>query len=416
MSLAQHKCTHSTQQHRILVVEDCDSERLLLTNLLRSLNHQVISCANPYDAINYLKHNHVEMVITDWMMPNISGVELCKTIKSSANPPYTILLTSKNQNDNIIEGLASGADDFIAKPFHSGVLQVRVLAGLRIIEMQQQLSLKNQALNLLLAKEQQYSKNLKQDLHIAAELQQALLPKNNLLSQGWRVNTRFKPAQDLAGDLFQCFEIDEQRIGFYLLDVSGHGTAASMLSFNLAHCLSPTHNAWQSGDICSLVNQINHQFEDPQQTGRFATLLLGIINTSTNQIELVNAGHPSPILVTEEAASLVSQLDTNNNSNQQLPIGIDHQYQYQSYSLDLPPASQLLLYSDGIYECRNSKYGYFGQQKLLKNINEARQLPAEQLLHFLTYSAELWQEKTAQDDISLMLISSASSAQHSRQH
>ncbi|MCL1139539.1 SpoIIE family protein phosphatase [Shewanella pneumatophori] len=432
MSLTQNLRQQCTQQQTIVVVEDCDSERLLLANLLRSLNHKVSSFCNAKDALNYLRTHQVDMLITDWMMPNMSGIELCKAIKSNNNPPYTILLTGKNENDSIIEGLNSGADDFISKPFHAGVLKVRVLAGLRIIQMQQQLTIHNQTLNLLLAKEQEYLKTLKQDLQSAAQLQQALLPQNNQLNQGWRVNTTFKPAQELAGDLFQCFEIDEHRIGFYLLDVSGHGTAASMLSFTLAHYLSPNQNAWQTGDICGLVNLLNQQFDDPQQAGRFATLLIGIINTKLNTVELVNAGHPAPIVVTEQAAhfldanslvndelncSAASNTEIRQHSaNNQLPIGLDPQYLYQSYCVNLPKQSQLLLYSDGIYECRNSKFGCFGLQKLLKNINEARELPAEQLLHFLSYSADLWQEKQAQDDISLMLISSCPQPTNTRQH
>ncbi|MGM8892111.1 SpoIIE family protein phosphatase, partial [Psychrobacter sp. 1Y1] len=73
---------------------------------------------------------------------------------------------------------------------------------------------------------------------------------------------------------------------------------------------------------------------------------------------------------------------------------------------------QLLLYSDGIYECRHSKFGNFGLPKLLKNVRDARSLSAEKLLNYLCYSSELWQEKQAQDDISLMLISSTNSSAH----
>ncbi|GIU36943.1 SpoIIE family protein phosphatase [Shewanella schlegeliana] len=396
------------RQYKIILVEDSDSERCLLLNLLDSMGFCAQGFSNAQEAIKHLQHEHVDMVITDWMMPKISGIELCQTIKSMPCSPYTILLTGNNQNSHIVEGIESGADDFIAKPFHSGVLKVRILAGLRIIEMQQKLTSHNKALNQMLVKEQDYLNCLKQDLSLAAQLQRALLPKNSDLSEGWRVTTEFKPAQDLAGDLFQCFNIDQQHIGFYLLDVSGHGTAASMLSFTLAHHLSSSQKAWQSLDLVGITNKLNREFDDPEQCGRFATLLIGIANTKTGEVEIINAGHPSPIIVSPLGAKFIDDSYTES----QLPIGIDKQHSYQSQHFSLKKQEQLLLYSDGIYECRHSKFGSFGLTKLLKNVSDARALPAEKLLHYLSYSTELWQEKQAQDDISLMLISATNNLPH----
>ncbi|WP_041415913.1 SpoIIE family protein phosphatase [Shewanella halifaxensis] len=396
------------RQYKIILVEDSDSERCLLLNLLDSMGFTAQGFSNAQGAIKHLQNEQVDMVITDWMMPQISGIELCKTIKSMPCSPYTILLTGNNQNAHMIEGIESGADDFIAKPFHSGVLKVRILAGLRIIEMQQKLASHNKTLNQMLVKEQDYLNCLRQDLSLAAQLQRALLPKNSDLTEGWRVTTEFKPAQDLAGDLFQCFNIDEQHIGFYLLDVSGHGTAASMLSFTLAHHLSSHQKVWQSLDLALITNKLNREFDDPEQCGRFATLLIGIANTKTGAVELINAGHPSPIIVSPQGAKFVDD----SYAESQLPIGIDKQHHYQSQHFTMEKEEQLLLYSDGIYECRHSKFGSFGLTKLLKNVSDARALPAEQLLHYLSYSTELWQEKQAQDDISLMLISTTNTLSH----
>ncbi|GIU24667.1 SpoIIE family protein phosphatase [Shewanella sp. MBTL60-007] len=395
-------------QYKIILVEDSDSERCLLLNLLDSMGFTVQGFSNAQEALAHLQNEHVDMVITDWIMPQISGIELCQTIKSMPCTPYTILLTGNNQNAHIVEGIESGADDFIAKPFHSGVLKVRILAGLRIIEMQHKLTSHNKTLSQMLVKEQNYLNGLKQDLSLAAQLQRALLPKNSSLSEGWRVTTEFKPAQDLAGDLFQCFNIDPQHIGFYLLDVSGHGTAASMLSFTLAHHLSSNQKVWQSLDLVRITNNLNREFDDPEQCGRFATLLIGIANTKTGEVEIINAGHPSPIIVSPSGAKFVDD----SYIASQLPIGINKQHNYQSQHFTLEKEQQLLLYSDGLYECRHSKFGSFGLTKLLKNVSDARALPAEKLLHYLCYSTELWQEKQAQDDISLMLISATNNLSH----
>ncbi|GIU18159.1 hypothetical protein TUM4444_32850 [Shewanella sp. MBTL60-112-B1] len=407
-TLTKTKPLRTVQKHKIIVVEDSYSERCLLLSLLESMGFSVQGFSNANEAIKQLQREPVDMVITDWMMPELSGIDLCKIIKSMPRSPYAILLTGNNQNAHLIEGIESGADDFIAKPYHSGVLKVRILAGLRLIEMQRELESQNQVLNKMLLKEQDYLNNLKHDLSLAAQLQRALLPKNSKLNQGWRVTTEFKPAQDLAGDLFQCFNIDQQHIGFYLLDVSGHGTAASMLSFTLAQHLSSSQQVWQSLDLALITNNLNREFDDPEQCGRFATLLIGIANTISGEIEIINAGHPSPIIVSPQGAKFVDD----SYVESQLPIGINKQHCYQSQHFTLKTDEQLLLYSDGIYECRHSKFGSYGLAKLLKNISDARELPAEKLLHYLSYSTELWQEKQAQDDISLMLISTTTNSSH----
>ena len=393
-------------QLSIMLVEDCDSERCLLASLMAAMGHHSVDFSNAADAIEYLKTHQVDLVITDWMMPNMSGIEFCKIVKHSLNSPYIILLTGNSENTHIVEGINSGADDYLAKPFNSAVLKARVHAGQRIIEMQQQLALKNKALNQLLVKEQQYLSVVKQDLALAAQLQQALLPNNSQLNQQWQVTCEFKPAHDLAGDIFQCFNIDDQHIGFYLLDVSGHGTAASMQSFTLAQNLANNQDAWQALDVCRLANTLNSEFDDPQNSGRFATMVIGIANTVTGRVELVNAGHPAPIVISPQHAYFADENKL--NIAPQLPLGIRNNYQYSSSQLTLTQHQHLLLYSDGIYECRHPKHGFFGQERLLKIINNARELTPDSLLHHLSHSSDLWQQQQAQDDISLMLISSQS--------
>ncbi|MCL1049531.1 fused response regulator/phosphatase [Shewanella abyssi] len=399
------------QKFNIMVVEDCDSERCLLSGLLTAMGLNCIGFSAAESAIEYLSDHPIDLVITDWMMPNMNGIEFCKILKRSINSPYTILLTGNGEASQIVEGINSGADDYVAKPFNSAVLKARINAGLRIIEMQSQLAQKNATLNQLLEKEQHYLSVVKQDLALAAQLQQALLPDNGQLNQQWQVTCEFKPAQDLAGDIFQCFNIDEQHIGFYLLDVSGHGTAASMQSFTLAQNLANNRAAWQALDLCTLVNTLNNEFDDPQNSGCFATMVIGIANTVTGAVEYINAGHPAPIIIDPQQAYFVDQ--TQLKVAAQLPLGIRKNVQYSSSHFYLAQQQHLLLYSDGIYECRHPKHGSFGQPRLLKVINGARTLTPNSLLHHLTHSCDLWQQKQAQDDISLMLISSPSATHNS---
>lgn len=389
-----------TQNLTILVVEDTQSERCFIVGLLANLGLNVISCDSAEQAITQYPNQAVDIVISDWRMPGLTGPELCEHLKTLSSPPYIILLTANNLAEHIVTGIEAGADDFVSKPFIPSVLKVRILAAARIVNLQRRLTDKNRKLNTALNKERTYLEQVKHDLKSAAQLQGSHLPSSGQLVNKWSLATRFNPAQELAGDIFQCINIDQEHIGFYLLDVTGHGIAASMQSFTLAQQLSCSSCHWESLDPALIVNQLNRDFEDPENSGRFATLILGVANTYTGEVKITLAGHPQPILLDDNGASLMT-LDAG------LPLGIDNQHQYINNLFTLNSHQHLMLYSDGLYECRHPKFGEFGLSRLIKACEKASQLKPEALLHHLCHSIALWQQKKPQDDISMMIISTS---------
>jgi len=383
---------------KVLVVEDTQSERFFITHLLKKMGLKVTSCSSGEEAIESYQQEKADIIISDWRMPGITGPDLCQHLKAIDPSLYIILLTANNLTSHTVTGIESGADDFLTKPFIPNILKARVLAGARIVNMQRQLENKNSELNSSLTKEQAYLQQIQEDIDSAARLQGSLLPPSSSLQNDWRLATQFKPAQELAGDIFQCLEIDDSHLGFYLLDVTGHGIAASMQSFTLAQRLNCSSCNWASLDPALIVTQLNADFEDPEQSGKFATLILGVVNTISGRVKLTVAGHPLPILLNGETAEIMELTSD-------IPLGIDSHYKYQCNSFHLCPQQQLLLYSDGLYECRHPSFGEFGQQRLIKSCSKAHQLEPESLLHYLSHSIELWQQKTPQDDISMMLFS-----------
>lgn len=383
---------------RVLVVEDTHSERCYITHLLEKMGLKVTSCSSGEEAVESYQQEKADIVISDWRMPGMSGPELCLHLKTVDPSLYIILLTANNQTKHTVVGIESGADDFLTKPFIPSILKARVLAGARIVNMQRQLENKNGELNASLTKEQTYLQQIQEDIDSAAKLQGSLLPTSSTLQNEWRLATQFQPAQELAGDIFQCLEIDDSHLGFYLLDVTGHGIAASMQSFTLAQRLSCNSCDWASLDPALIVSQLNADFEDPEHSGRFATLVLGVVNTTSGKVKLTIAGHPHPILLKEQGAAIM-------DLSSGIPLGIDSTYQYQNDTFFLSPQQHLILYSDGLYECRHPNFGEFGQQRLINTCAKARQLKPESLLHYLVHSTDLWQQKKPQDDISLMMLS-----------
>jgi two-component system, cell cycle response regulator len=127
---------------RILVADDDPVTRRLLQAQLQKWGHEVIVCADGATAWEILtQENSPRLVILDWMMPGMDGVNICRNIRKVAKRTYIylILLTSKSRQDDIVEGLEAGADDYITKPFNPNELKVRIRAGARIIQLQEEL-------------------------------------------------------------------------------------------------------------------------------------------------------------------------------------------------------------------------------------------------------------------------------------
>jgi two-component system cell cycle response regulator len=137
---------------RILIADDSIVSRHLLDATLRKWGYEVIIAADGIEAWDTLQSEAAPRVaILDWMMPGLTGPEICRRVRESSKNSdsvytYMLLLSSKNQREDLIEGLESGADDYLTKPFDQHELKARLRAGTRIIDLQQELLKAREAL------------------------------------------------------------------------------------------------------------------------------------------------------------------------------------------------------------------------------------------------------------------------------
>lgn len=123
----------------VLVVDDNLLLRNILEDTLKLAGYPVTTAENGKDAFNLYRTNNYPIVITDWIMPEMSGPELCKAIRSekaSSGYTYIIILTAQESKNDIIVGLESGADEYLVKPVHKPELQARLKTALRILELE----------------------------------------------------------------------------------------------------------------------------------------------------------------------------------------------------------------------------------------------------------------------------------------
>src|SRR3954452_16924697 len=123
---------------QVLVAEDDDISRAMLENTLTQAGFKVLTACDGVEALEILREGNCRLVISDWDMPNLNGIELCQAIRRGefAGYVYVILLTSHDSPEETVQGLTAGADDFIKKPFDPSELVVRVRTGERLLSLE----------------------------------------------------------------------------------------------------------------------------------------------------------------------------------------------------------------------------------------------------------------------------------------
>jgi two-component system, cell cycle response regulator len=127
---------------RVLVADDDPTSRLIAETAVRNLGHECFTVADGTQAWDAVESGHPDVVLSDWMMPGMTGLELCQRIRSRTSGEYTylILLTSQGTLDQALEGMSAGADDYLVKPLNLDDLQVRLIAAARVTYLHSQLA------------------------------------------------------------------------------------------------------------------------------------------------------------------------------------------------------------------------------------------------------------------------------------
>ncbi len=136
---------------KVLVVDDSPVYRKLVEHALSQDSSAVLFATSGGQALEIFALERPEIVITDWLMPDLTGIELCQRIRSGTQASYTyvIILTSNAEKENVVKGLSAGADDYLTKPFHGAELLARVRVGQRLIDLHRQIETKNRLLEEL---------------------------------------------------------------------------------------------------------------------------------------------------------------------------------------------------------------------------------------------------------------------------
>jgi sigma-B regulation protein RsbU (phosphoserine phosphatase) len=356
---------------RVLIVDDEPVNRLVLSRKLREWGHEPVPAENGAQAWEMFQAEPFRMVVTDWVMPEVDGIELTRRIRYSPRGGYTyvLLVTARTGVEALVQGIEAGADDFVNKPLQAEELRARIRAGERVLQLESDLEEHNRRLTAANA-------SARRDLQAAAEMQRALLPAPDLsigiVGSAWR----FVPASVVAGDVFNVHRLDDHRASFYILDVAGHGVPSAMLSFSLSKLLAPgtgvdglvrrPNDTTPEGEItppADLLRELNRRFQDDSDALQYFTMIYGIVDAERDVVTLAQAGHPAPLLVRADGrVEFIGETG--------FPVGMLPGSDWEQHEFPFRAGDRLYLYSDGVTECANDRREAFGPARLEEVVRE----------------------------------------------
>lgn len=364
---------------RVLVVDDDEANRDSLARRLQRRGVRVELAVDGQAALDAIANaaEPFDLVILDVMMPGMSGLEVLTRVRErhgAAELPI-IMATARDTSEDVVEAFRLGASDYVTKPLDFAVVLARVQTQLalrksvaRVMALERYLSDRNADLERANEQLKKAAEQTDRDMALAARVQATYLPRDpNPRVAGVEFAWKYEPSTQLAGDALNFFAFGESVVGFYVLDVSGHGVAASLTAVAASRMMSepgdPASILSENGEgivartPAEVLRQLNERFAFNADTGQFVTCFYGLFNSRTRELRYASAGHPGPILCAGQAQTV---LETTG-----LPIGIGDGYEERS--IVLSPGDRLFVYSDGIVESR-SPAGEFYSIELFREL------------------------------------------------
>jgi len=248
--------------------------------------------------------------------------------------------------------------------------------------------------NARLVERERERQRLEQEIGIARDIQQALLPKNFRDYPHLSVSGINFPCLAVGGDYFDVFSLGDNRTAFLLADVSGKGLGAALCTNLLQGALS---GMTLGTDPARVFNHVNRFLCDHAEIGRYATMFFGILDEQ-GHLEYINAGHPSPFLIRNGVAEDVF-------TEGSYPVGLVPEAEYTTVCLKLEPGDTLVLFSDGVTEAMDPAEQLFGVPRLKEVLMGQMQTPLDELQRLVLEAVENFAHGASQaDDLTLLLV------------
>ena len=363
----------------ILLVDDEPVTRLSMAARLKRMGLRVIEAANGKEGLDLLRQERPDLTILDWMMPEMDGPTVCEVVRRDPelHSSQLLLMTSHDEPEQIAEGLARGADDFLSKSASKQEIMARVQAGLRGASLVRSIEATRDALR-------EKQEELEAELRSAGHYIRSLLPIPGSVAPGLRMTWAYRPSLALGGDLFDIARWDDQSIYFYMLDASGHGVSPALRAASFATFLRPENlrHRITTGTPSAMLAEANRQYPLSEQ-GDYFTIWIGVLNLRDHLLQYATAGHGGALIQRREG-TLEWLIEPG------LPLGFLPDTTYELKTVPFSTGDRIVLMSDGLYEAPSPTGELWGQQRLSEVLLARGVTPLDTVFPIIIAEAQRW--------------------------
>ena len=280
--------------------------------------------------------------------PEISGMDLFRKLPGHGPRLPRIALTSNGDLNLIRQAMNRGAADFLTRP----------VAGDDLVTTIRKVHLQTEERRQAWHTETQLSA-LRREVELAGHLQRSIIPNRFPAYPALEIAARLAPAEEMSGDFYDLFEIDQDRIGIVVADVTGKGVPAAFF-MGVAHTLFRI-TALSGLAPAACLEQVNAMLYQHSVRGMYVSAVYAILDTANWQLEYANGGHPYPLLLrsNEQSVELLEE-------GAGVVLGVEKDLAYSSFRISLTPGDKLLLCTDGIIEAFSKEHEQFSLARLME--------------------------------------------------
>lgn len=379
--------------HILVVDDEPDLELLIRQKLRRQIRAGGVRFTYAGDGVEALEvleqDDAISLVLTDINMPRMDGLSLLGRITELDRLLKVIIVSAYGDMSNIRTAMNRGAFDFITKPISFDDLTVTIQKTHRELEVHRQASRVQRQLTAL-----------HREVEIASQIQLSMLPSAFPAFPDcgeFELCATMIPAQEVGGDLYDCFLIGEDRLGFVIGDVSGKGVGAALFMAITRTILRATAlRGLAPADCVREVNRVLYPESMPQM---FVTLVYGVLDRASGAVSLCNAGHNKPYLV--RAGGAVEVVD----GARGIAVCLTRDFAYAPTDLALEPGDNLVLYTDGVTEAAGPDRHQFEDERLEGCLGQAGgELPSEVIRDVLRSVEDFTAGAPPADDVTLLVL------------
>jgi len=356
----------SSKNPVVVIVDDEDLVLQSISSFLElETDYEVLTFNSAQKALEEINRRPIDLVISDFLMPEMNGLEFLVEVRKFFPDIPLILITGYADKENAINSINKiGLFQYIEKPWDNDQLKIAIRNGLHSKELKEALMNKVKELDkVLLDRDRlvEHDNLMKNELALAQRLQVKMLPDNPLLYNGIEICARYKPALEIGGDFYDVISLADNQLAILIADVTGHGIQAALSTSLLKFAFSSySGRQVKASEILGGMNKILHQIL-PMDI--FVAALVIVINPLSGDTTIVNGGIPHPFLIKREERK-IEKIPVNG-----LILGFTDNEIYETgeeYQFVLKSNESLILFTDGVTEAENEGGKFFEDGHLVK--------------------------------------------------